>query len=229
MQSSKIRILFGLSALLAQPLVVHSQSWTFTGSLKTAQASETATLLNNGQVLVAGGRQRGNFNLTTAELYNPSTATFSTTGSLNTGRNSHTATLLENGEVLIAGGQAQVGTSVVCLAGAELYNPSTGKFTVTGSMATARCGHTATLLNNGLVLIAGGGNSGNVVATAELYNPSTGTFTATGSMTTQRSAHTATLLRTATSSLQGAALPLPIWPAPNCTTPRPASSPSPAA
>ena len=58
-----------------------------------------------------------------------------------------TATLLQNGQVLIAGGET---------ASAELFNPSTGAFTATGSMTVSRSGHTATLLPDGRVLIAGG-------------------------------------------------------------------------
>ncbi len=162
-----------------------------TGSLNDARDYHTATLLNNGQVLVAGGAGANNNLVAGGELYDPGSGAFSLTGSLNTPRFIHTATLLDNGTVLIAGG---LGT-VTSLASAELYNPSTGGFTTTGSMSVARSYHTATLLNNGMVLIAGGqGADGSPVALAELYNPVTGTFTPTGSLNTARFSHTATLL-----------------------------------
>lgn len=173
------------------------QTWTVTGSMGPQRAFHTATTLNSGEVLVAGGRNRLQFGLNSAELYNPASGTFSSTGNLNTGRLNATATLLQNGEVLIVGGET---SGQVCLASAELYNPGTGTFTATGSMHSVRCGYvapsfTATLLANGKVLIAGGtDNNGNFV-TSEVYDPSGGTFSLTGNMVTPRSNHTATLLQ----------------------------------
>ena len=110
----------------------------------------TATLLPNGKVLVAGGYNGGA--LTSAELYDPASGTWTATGSLNTARYDHTATLLPNGKVLVAGGISN-GSD---LTSAELYDPASGTWTATGSLNTARYEHTATLLPNGKVLVAGG-------------------------------------------------------------------------
>ena len=163
--------------------------FALTGSLTTGREYPTATLLNNGTVLIAGGDNSAA--LASAELYNPATGTSTATGNLNNARYLHTATLLNNGMVLIAGGYGAGGVGAT----AELYNPATGTFTPTGSLNTGRDYHTATLLNNGMVLIAGGYNSsGSIVASAELYNPTTGTFAPTGSLNAARAGHTATLL-----------------------------------
>ena len=117
----------------------------------------TATLLADGRVLVAGGYDANDAALASAELYDPKTGTFSPTGSMATARGRHTATLLSDGRVLIAGGGPASWTGAgAYLASAELYDPKTGTFSPTGSMATARDGHTATLLADGRVLIAGG-------------------------------------------------------------------------
>jgi len=94
--------------------------------------------------------------------------------------------LLPNGQVLVAGGF----NGSHALISAELYDPATGVWTATGSMATARVGHTATLLPNGQVLVAGGVYTGS----AELYDPATGVWTATKSLGRSRYGHAATLL-----------------------------------
>ena len=172
------------------------------GALTAARYAHTATLLQNGKVLVAGGfgdtsdcQDVGVQAQNTAELYDPATSSFNKTGNMGLPRGGHTATLLMNGKVLVAGGGDQGGGGTGS-ASAELYDPSTGAFTQTGSMAVARFRHTATLLQNGKVLIVGGIplNSANPTSTAEVYDPATGSFTVTGGMTTAREEHTATLL-----------------------------------
>jgi hypothetical protein len=86
-------------------------------------------------------------------------------GSMTAARAGHTATLLQSGKVLLAGGEYGTETGGVYLASAELYDPTAGTFAVTGSMTMTRVVHTATLLPNGEVLIAGG----DMFFTAELY------------------------------------------------------------
>jgi N-acetylneuraminic acid mutarotase len=180
-------------------------AWTATGSMGTPRQSHTATLLPNGQVLVAGGCSIDNVSnecvpIATAELYNPATGAWTTTESMSVSRSDHTATLLPNGQVLVAGGCAAiVNSACIYTASAELYNPATGAWTATGSMATARQFHTATLLPNGQVLVAAGvidtpTDSVYAITSAELYNPATGTWTTTGSLNHERYNFTATLL-----------------------------------
>lgn len=128
-----------------------------------------------------------------------SPGTFTTTGSMSVPRVGHTATLLLNGKVLICGGSSQFDSLGTVWASAELYDPMTGTFAATGNMTTPRWYHTATLLPNGKVLIAGGTASANatgnsVLGSAELYDPATGTFAAAADMTVARMWHTATLL-----------------------------------
>jgi WD40 repeat protein len=168
--------------------------FTKAAAMTTGRYLHTATLLQNGQVLMAGGYDGGGNPTTRSELYDPTTGMFTPTGSMTTSRSYHSATLLSNGQVLFAGGNDINGITITTV---ELYNPATGLFTTTGSMSTARYDHTATLLPNGQVLIVGGYDPAiaGYLATAELYDPATGLFTPTGSMTSGRSYHTATLLQ----------------------------------
>lgn len=185
------KVLFAAIAFMIAGMV-QAQTFSPTGSMTVARYAQTATLLSNGSVLVAGGCSAGGDCLSSADIYNPSTGEFTATGSMEYKRWGHTATLLPNGLVLIAGGCTGTGT---CENTAELYNPSTGSFSQTGSMMYVRYSHQATLLNSGLVLLTGGCQAGSDCnATAELYDPNNGLFTATGSMESKRYDHTATLL-----------------------------------
>jgi hypothetical protein len=166
-----------------------------TGNLVTLPAmapylTGPAVNLDGVHVLVAGGmvsnaggvRMRSNL----AEVFNEGSHTWSATGPMNDARYDHTATLLPDGRVLVTGG-ADLMDGIDNLATAEIYDPATGKWTRTGSMKQGRAGHTATLLVDGRVLIAGGfGGGTQPVATAEIYDPATGRFTAAGSMTVAR-------------------------------------------
>ena len=169
-------------------------SFTPTGLMLVLRAEHTATLLPTGKVLIAGGRTSDYFAST--ELYDPSLGSFMAATPMITARGQHTATLLANGKVLIAGGRSER-SSLTALASAEIYDPSNGAFTPTSLMSMQRADHSATLLLNGKVLIAGGRTPSDapfLVNTAELYDPATGAFTPTSSMTAPRGKHTATLL-----------------------------------
>src|SRR5271165_3086992 len=174
-----------------------------TGDMTIERVGYTATLLNNGKVLIAGGAVLVGgvvvrF-LASAELYDPSTGTFSPTGDMKE-TYSDTATLLPNGKVLITRSivydPPSLSGSENFVRHAELYDPSTGTFAFTGDMTAHHTSPTATLLMNGKVLIAGGdfGDGDGASEIAELYDPAAGAFTATSSMTVGREEDTATLL-----------------------------------
>jgi hypothetical protein len=165
-----------------------------TGAMLDARTGHTATLLADGKVLIAGGDD-GTTSLSRSELYDPVSGEFAETGVMNIPRDNCTATRLANGKVLIAGGyQLLPDFSGSVQDTAEIYDPSTGSFSLTGSMNSARESHAATLLPDGRVLITGGDDSQTVFDTAELYDPTTGHFSQTGHMTTSRVGHLAAAL-----------------------------------
>jgi len=168
--------------------------------MAVARKLHTATLLPDGKVLVAGGVDSDDDAsakaLASAELYDPRTGTWSATGSMLHPRAWHTATLLPNGLVLVAGGQCpglyEKGCPAVedpsgAMPDAELHDPKTGTWKATGSMTSPRLEHTATLLADGKVLVAGAELAPDaIVASTELYDPATGRWTATGDLLTGR-------------------------------------------
>jgi hypothetical protein len=159
-------------------------------------------MLPGGKVLLVGGMgwtASGNKPTRLAELYDPAAGTFSLTGQMLGARAGLTATLISGTQVLVTGGQGSFEPGATPSATAELYTISTGTFSLTGSMTAARAFHTATLLSNGKVLVAGGAVDIPVKPCpadppAELYDPTTGHFTATGQTLYCRSRHHAVLL-----------------------------------
>jgi len=176
-------------------------TFTPTGSMSQGRGLPAAVLLADGRVLVSGGFG-GNTQIArnTAEIYDPATGVFTPTGNMTQGRGRHQLTLLPNGKVLVTGGR-DAQQNFFALASAEIFDPfanqGAGAFSAIGNMNSPRFKHTATLLSNGTVLIAGGFNGDNTsssVASAEIFDPSTNTFIPTGSMNTPRARHTSTLL-----------------------------------
>jgi hypothetical protein len=171
-----------------------ADTFATTGAPATGRTGFTSTLYADGLVLVAGGTDAGNNVLQSAAIYTVSGAGFAAADHLNAARTGAVAVLLPNGKVLVAGGSSD-GTANGALNTAELFDPGAGTFTpTTHTMTAARFGTTATLLNTGKVLIAGGQNSGGVLNGAELYDPAADTFTATGNLNTARTGAAATLL-----------------------------------
>jgi WD40 repeat protein len=167
-------------------------------------------LLSNGTVLITGGASRQDpicaGGISSAELYNPATSSFSSTMSMASRRYSHTATLLPNGNVLVLGGYGSgkdcddLGESAEL--SAELFNTTTASFSPAGNLLTGRGAHTATLLPDGKILVTGGGDEGgatlpfygSAISSAEIYDPSSRSSVATGNMDVARYGHTATAL-----------------------------------
>jgi hypothetical protein len=163
-----------LAAAFSPPKLYDPRAGVFTLTSTPSITPGKATLLPNGKVLVAGSWNDDPGPNFLAELYDPSKETFDLTGNMTARRANHTVTLLPDGKVLITGGSSGTSNTTTsgisffcCVANAELYDTSTGLFAGTGSMSVNRGGHTATLLNSGEVLIAGGVGT----ATAELYHP----------------------------------------------------------
>lgn len=169
---------------------VPSQSWMMSDNLATVRAGASATLLSDGDVLVAGGVDTDGVT-TSVDRYNPGAWDFSATAPMQTARANHTATPLTDGRVLVVGGTGADGRAI---ASAELYDPGSNGWLPAGSLNVARRGHTATLLQDGTVLIAGGDDAGAPTATLERFDPATAIFTPVGTLTAIRTQHGAALL-----------------------------------
>jgi hypothetical protein len=169
-------------------------TFTVTGALSETRWSPLATALPSGTVLIAGGHFIQS--LGSIESYDPNAGTFSSRSTfLNVTRTGHATTQLADGRLLLTGGQ-DAGLDVN--SSAEIFDPATGAFTLTGALNQGRYGHTATLLSDGTVLVVGGfieQNATQIAATAEIYNPNTGQFApAPAGPNLPRADHTATLL-----------------------------------
>jgi hypothetical protein len=130
-------------------------------------------------------------------LFHPSSGSFTVSESMSTTRNGHSAIRLDDGTVLVLGGVPTIQNihqQPPDPQYAELYDPVAGIFSSVGNFTVSRTKYTATLLNDGMVLIAGGEQAGIGVTSAELVDPASGTLSATGGLVIARTGHTATRL-----------------------------------
>jgi hypothetical protein len=177
-------------------------SWHPTSALLSALGGQQATPLPDGRVLVSGSGQ-GPPTSQSAEIYDPAAGAWHEAASLIEGRGGHTATLFQTPagpRVLVAGGQG--GVSNDDLASAEVYDPATDTWTAAAPMSAPRRDHTATLLADGRILVAGGGP-----IDAAVYDPAAGTWTLTGPMTFPRAGHIAALLDSGRVLVAGSGMP----------------------
>lgn len=204
---SLIRLILS-AVLISFSIGIQAQvGFVSTGNMTAARNNHTATLLQDGRVLIAGGSPASNTSqLQSAEIYDPVTGTFTPTGSMNQPRWGHSAVLLDDGRVLIIGGW--ISSYTVPTETAEIYDPQTGQFTYTGTMLSKRANFPSAIkLPDGNVAVIGGtyeGGYGTATNKIDIFeiapnaDPSTGTFTDGGLMALARHNNTATLLNDGT-------------------------------
>jgi Kelch motif/Bacterial Ig-like domain (group 2) len=178
-----------------------SQEWAATASMRQARRSHTATLLNDGRVLVSGGTVTGGNATASAEIFDPATESWSPAADMNAARYYGASIRLASGKVLVVGGDYFIDPSLR----AEVYDPAINTWTPAGPMLAPRTTQTLTLLPDGRVLAVGFSPASPV--DAEIYDPLTNVWTAAAALHHPRSAHTATLLPNGTVLVCGGSPP----------------------
>lgn len=181
-------MIVGAMPALWLAVALAAQMFTPIGSLNFARAGHRATLLADGRILVTGGQDDAGNGIAQAELYNPSSGTWSVAASSLFARLEHAAVRLPDGRVLVAGGVSSL-ASRRTVTTAEIFDPVTGQWSVTelgapdhtdpdaelrnriGALIAGRAGYTVSRLADNSVLIAGGIVAGRVTAAVEIYVP----------------------------------------------------------
>ncbi len=173
----------------------YCQTWQFTGSLSSKKRTGVLTTLPNQTAIYVGGADPSGSPLTTCELYNPATGSWSLAASMAIPRERHTCTLLPDGRlVVIAGNTSPIYDVSSPTASIEIYDYVTNTWSSGEALSVARQNHTATLLLDGTILVVGGYTGSGTTASAEIYDPSTGTCKTVAPMILSRHDHSATLL-----------------------------------
>ncbi len=185
-------LVFGFAFLLRASIPhVPTGTWQAGNPMAVARSGAASVLLSNGNVLITGGDSPTG-TLNTAEVMS-NAGIFSSVAQMQSPRSGHTATTLQDGRLLITGGITTTGGGATN--SAELYDPSANSWTlVSGTMLAARSGHTASLLPDGRVLLAGGTNSGGPVSALEIFDPSSDSFSGAGILGSPVSQHAAATL-----------------------------------
>ena len=182
-------------------------SWEKAAPLVQPRAGHTTTILDDGALLIAGGRARLDESdiqtlvefIPATEIYDPSTGESRAVADMNDPRGGHIAARLPGGRVLVAGGRQLVideeeNRKITFIGTAEIYDPVGDTWTQVADMTVARWAHTGIALADGTVMVVGGENDDGKVATAEVYDPDTDTWTEVSRMADGRSGHSMELL-----------------------------------
>lgn len=187
-----------VSSLFIAVLVVHGSiptvatgQWGAGADLRAARSGAASVLLPDGRVLLAGGSDSGGAPLASVELVNTD-GSVSAAAPMNVARTSAAALMLPNGDVLVTGGGTTDGGITNS---AEVYDPLFNSWEIlTSTMVSPRSGHSASLLLDGTVLLAGGNSSSGPVSALETYDEISGSFSQAGVLATGRMEHAAAVL-----------------------------------
>ncbi|HEY3874935.1 MAG TPA: kelch repeat-containing protein [Candidatus Kapabacteria bacterium] len=184
-----------IALLLLLSAGARAQIWQFTGSLSEPKRTGVLVTLPNQTAIYVGGADASGFPLAACELYDPATAVWTLAAPMQVGRERHTVTQLADGRLVSIGGNTSMDYDMSQPTGSiEIYDFASNTWLNGGSLALARQNHTATLLNDGTILITGGYDGSNVLTSCEIYDPSTQTCHTVAPMLLARHDHSATLL-----------------------------------
>jgi N-acetylneuraminic acid mutarotase len=176
----------GSTSVFAEIYRSGTGTWTTTGSLNAPRGYFAAVPLANGRALITGGVNGDGVSYSSTKIYDETAGTFTQPGLMNIARTAPASALLKDGRVLVAGGTFDSGGSddTIVLATAEVFDPTTARWSMTTAMHQTRDDPQAVTLADGRVLVVGRDSTN--VATAELWDPTTGKWLNAGSLATDR-------------------------------------------